>query len=40
MKSSRLTIVSLIVCALYVLLAGQSAFGAVKIVKFQVKGCD
>ncbi len=40
MKVSKFTMFLLMACALSVLLAGQDAFGAVKIVKFQVKGCD
>ena len=40
MKVSKLTMFLLIACTLSVVLAGQNAFGAVKIVKFQVKGCD
>jgi|PlaIllAssembly_1097288.scaffolds.fasta_scaffold3305717_2 hypothetical protein len=40
MKTSKFTMFLLIACTLTFLLAGQNAFGAVKIVKFQVKGCD
>ena len=39
MKTLRLTICLVMVCTL-VLLAGQSAFGAIKIVKFNVPSCE
>ena len=40
MKAFRLTLILLIACTLSVLLAGQSAFGAIKIVKFTVPACE
>jgi hypothetical protein len=39
MKAWRLTICLVMACAL-VLLAGQSSFGAIKIVKFTVPSCE
>ena len=39
MKTLRLTIFLVMTCTL-VLLASQSAFGAVKIVKFNVPSCE
>ena len=39
MKTLRLTILLVMVCALF-LLASQSAFGAIKIVKFTVPACE
>ena len=39
MKTMRLTIFFVLACML-VLLAGQSAFGAIKIVKFTVPTCE
>ena len=39
MKTLRLTILLLMVCTLF-LLASQSAFGAIKIVKFTVPSCE
>jgi len=39
MKVTRLTMF-LVVAGMLVLLAGQSAFGAIKIVKFTVPSCE
>jgi len=39
MKDWRLTIFLVVACALF-LLAGQTAFGAIKIVKFHVPSCE
>ena len=39
MKGLKLTLLLVVACMLF-LLAGQTAFGATKIVKFQVSGCD
>ncbi len=39
MKTLRLTIFLLMVCTLF-LLASQSAFGAIRIVKFTVPACE
>ena len=39
MKLMRFTMFVVVACIL-VLLAGQSAFGAIKIVKFTVPGCE
>lgn len=39
MKGLRLTLFLVIACMLF-LLAGQTAFGATKIVKFQVPSCE
>jgi hypothetical protein len=39
MKSFRLTLFLAVACMLF-LLAGQTAFGATKTVRFQVSGCD
>jgi hypothetical protein len=39
MKTLRLTILLIMACTL-VLLANQSAFGAIKIVKFTVPSCE
>jgi hypothetical protein len=39
MKTLRLTILLVMVCTLF-LLASQSAFGAIKIVKFTVPACE
>jgi len=39
MKHWRLTIFLVVACAVF-LLAGQSAFGGIKIVKFSVPSCE
>ena len=39
MKIARLTIFLVVACMLF-LLAGQTAFGAIKIVKFTVPACE
>ena len=39
MKAMRVTMFLVVACVL-VLLAGQSAFGAIKIVKFHVPSCE
>jgi hypothetical protein len=39
MRRSRF-IISLVLACVLVLLAGQSAFAAIKIVKFNVPGCE